>query len=298
MPRGGRGGARRRGRGTRAGRWAHRSEVPSFDAASVAAGGSGVGGDGGLYAALAGAGLAYGADFQGLRGVWRRGDELFAEAQLPEGVLEGGFAFGLHPALLDGACTRSRSRPPEGRSVALPFSWSGVSSAGVGATTLRVRFERVRGERASRSRLRMRRASRWRGCERLATRPRRPSSCSGALVSQRRRAVTGAVDGPRCRAPRPRRRAAAAAGRCWGERLRAQAQQRSGALRGARRAAKGAHRRRLRAAVVIALVMAPARRMWRTTMWRRARTKPLRRRSSCCKAWLADERCASTRWSW
>src|SRR5262249_41057479 len=40
----------------------------------------------GFYDALLASGVTYGPDFQGLRAVWRRGDELFAEATLPETV--------------------------------------------------------------------------------------------------------------------------------------------------------------------------------------------------------------------
>ncbi|WP_229860046.1 polyketide synthase dehydratase domain-containing protein, partial [Streptomyces anandii] len=53
----------------------------------------------GLYGELAESGLAYGPVFRGLRGVWRRGDELFAEVVLPEQAQDSAAAFGLHPAL-------------------------------------------------------------------------------------------------------------------------------------------------------------------------------------------------------
>ncbi|MBO1420439.1 polyketide synthase dehydratase domain-containing protein, partial [Streptomyces sp. FH025] len=55
----------------------------------------------GFYPALAESGLAYGPAFQGVRAAWRRGEELFAEVALPDGVSAAGF--GLHPALLDAA---------------------------------------------------------------------------------------------------------------------------------------------------------------------------------------------------
>ncbi|WP_308800281.1 polyketide synthase dehydratase domain-containing protein, partial [Streptomyces sp. UH6] len=38
----------------------------------------------GLYEVLADAGFGYGPVFQGLRGVWRRGQEVFAEVALPQ----------------------------------------------------------------------------------------------------------------------------------------------------------------------------------------------------------------------
>ncbi|XXY19154.1 type I polyketide synthase [Sorangium sp. So ce216] len=101
----------------------------------------------GLHAALADAGLAYGPEFQGLKGVWRRGHELFAEAQLPSSCARDAERFALHPALLDSALHALALGDARGRSVALPFAWTGVSLRAVGATTLRVRFER-RGEHA------------------------------------------------------------------------------------------------------------------------------------------------------
>src|SRR5262249_22131366 len=55
----------------------------------------------GFYPALAEAGLAYGPAFQGVRAAWRRGDELFAEVVLAEGLDVVGV--GLHPVLLDAA---------------------------------------------------------------------------------------------------------------------------------------------------------------------------------------------------
>jgi acyl transferase domain-containing protein len=55
-----------------------------------------------FYAGLAEAGLVYGAGFRGLRTVWRRGEELFAEIALPESLADVD-RFGIHPALLDAA---------------------------------------------------------------------------------------------------------------------------------------------------------------------------------------------------
>ncbi|WP_306338972.1 polyketide synthase dehydratase domain-containing protein, partial [Streptomyces sp. KL118A] len=51
------------------------------------------------YETLAGLGYGYGPVFQGLRAVWRDGDDLFADVQLPAEADE----FGVHPALLDAA---------------------------------------------------------------------------------------------------------------------------------------------------------------------------------------------------
>ncbi|MFC4907612.1 SDR family NAD(P)-dependent oxidoreductase [Actinomadura gamaensis] len=97
----------------------------------------------GFYAELADAGLSYGPAFQGLKAVWRRGDEVFAEVEAPSGAEAG--AFGLHPAVLDAALHAiALSGAVEGGEAALPFSWSGVELHASGASALRVRVTRVR----------------------------------------------------------------------------------------------------------------------------------------------------------
>ncbi|RDG37223.1 type I polyketide synthase, partial [Streptomyces corynorhini] len=93
----------------------------------------------GVYERFAGLGLSYGPVFRGLRGVWRRGGEVFAEVALPEGVSGGGF--GVHPALLDAALHGVMFTSVFGEGgVRLPFGWSGVSLWGSGAGVLRVRL--------------------------------------------------------------------------------------------------------------------------------------------------------------
>ncbi|MCX2729172.1 SDR family NAD(P)-dependent oxidoreductase [Saccharopolyspora sp. NFXS83] len=93
-----------------------------------------------LHERMSEVGLTYGPAFRGLRGVWRRGEEIFAEATLPGPDASG---FGLHPALLDAALhpvalggftSGSGARPW------LPFLWSGVRLHAVGADALRVRL--------------------------------------------------------------------------------------------------------------------------------------------------------------
>ncbi|MEU8874104.1 type I polyketide synthase [Streptomyces javensis] len=80
----------------------------------------------GTYERLAGVGLAYGTAFHGLRSVWRRGEEVFAEAELPDGASTG--RLGLHPALLDAALYAWLAcADGAGDEVRLPFAWSGVS---------------------------------------------------------------------------------------------------------------------------------------------------------------------------
>ncbi|MEU5540687.1 acyltransferase domain-containing protein, partial [Streptomyces sp. NPDC020362] len=90
----------------------------------------------GFYPALAEAGLAYGPVFQGTRAVWRRGEELFAEVALPEGVAVAGF--GVHPALLD-AALHVMGLGVEREGLVLPFAWSDVVVHASGAVAARVR---------------------------------------------------------------------------------------------------------------------------------------------------------------
>ncbi|MDN3355700.1 type I polyketide synthase [Actinomadura sp. DC4] len=92
----------------------------------------------GLYDQAAEAGYAYGPAFQGVRALWRRDGELFAEVALPEaaGAADG---FGVHPALLDAALHPLLPMATSGEDVALlPFSWSGVSLHAAEATAIRV----------------------------------------------------------------------------------------------------------------------------------------------------------------
>ncbi|MFE3661321.1 polyketide synthase dehydratase domain-containing protein, partial [Streptomyces sp. NPDC059165] len=94
-----------------------------------------------FYGRFAEAGFAYGPVFRGLKAVWQRGDEIFAEVGLPEEHDELAGAFGLHPALLDSALHAMMfvSMEDVGRG-RLPFSWNGVSLRAAGATSLRVRL--------------------------------------------------------------------------------------------------------------------------------------------------------------
>ncbi|MEU5289371.1 type I polyketide synthase [Streptomyces sp. NPDC020755] len=97
---------------------------------------------GDVYGDLAARGYDYGPAFQGLTRVWRRGDELFAEAALPTDAAAGADGFGLHPALLDAALHSVWYGPVlDGMDGAvLPFSWSGVTLSAVGASALRLRM--------------------------------------------------------------------------------------------------------------------------------------------------------------
>ncbi|WP_374102912.1 SDR family NAD(P)-dependent oxidoreductase [Rhodococcus sp. PvR099] len=98
----------------------------------------------GHYDHLNASGFGYGPAFQGLRAVWRRGDELFAEVQLPPHAEDG--RFGLHPALLDAALHAIGFGPLlEETGAVLPFSWNGVALHKPGATGIRVRLSRSGG---------------------------------------------------------------------------------------------------------------------------------------------------------
>ncbi|MGK4580163.1 SDR family NAD(P)-dependent oxidoreductase [Kitasatospora sp. HPMI-4] len=89
----------------------------------------------GVYERLAGQGYHYGPAFQGLRAAWRRGEETFAEVELPVEAQQ----FALHPALFDAALHAAGIGEEEG-DARLPFAWSGVSLYAAGATALRLRI--------------------------------------------------------------------------------------------------------------------------------------------------------------
>ncbi|WP_327290504.1 SDR family NAD(P)-dependent oxidoreductase [Streptomyces sp. NBC_01198] len=89
----------------------------------------------GAYQRLAERGYGYGPAFQGLRAVWRRGEDVYAEVALPDGTDTAGF--GLHPALLD-AALHAALVTVAGEGLALPFAWADVRLLATGATALRV----------------------------------------------------------------------------------------------------------------------------------------------------------------
>ncbi|WP_344407459.1 type I polyketide synthase, partial [Dactylosporangium fulvum] len=91
-----------------------------------------------LYAELHDAGLTYGPVFQGVRAVWRRGAEVFAELDLPEPGRADVSRFGLHPALLDAALHTLRYADA-GDGTLLPFAFRGIRLYAAGAVTLRAR---------------------------------------------------------------------------------------------------------------------------------------------------------------
>ncbi|MDX3746844.1 type I polyketide synthase [Streptomyces sp. AK08-02] len=99
-----------------------------------------------FYARLIRVGYTYGPAFQGLRAVWRRGEEIFAEIALPEEQRDSAARFGIHPALLDAALHSNGFVTPvdapggadRSRTV-LPFAWNGLALHATGASALRVR---------------------------------------------------------------------------------------------------------------------------------------------------------------
>ncbi|MDQ0578395.1 hypothetical protein QF030_000573 [Streptomyces rishiriensis] len=101
----------------------------------------------GFYEEMFDRGYAFGPAFRGLRAVWRRGEEVFAEVVLPDEQRDNAVRFGIHPALFDAALhARGLVRPDEvadgagGSRTVLPFSWNDVALYAAGASALRVRL--------------------------------------------------------------------------------------------------------------------------------------------------------------
>ncbi|MGC0367062.1 acyl transferase domain-containing protein/short-subunit dehydrogenase [Rhodococcus sp. 27YEA15] len=88
------------------------------------------------YDILAERGFQYGPTFQGLRALWRVGEEMFAEVALPKDVPLS--EFGIHPAVLD-AALHPLALAADGPLV-LPFAWNGVRLHAVQASVLRVQI--------------------------------------------------------------------------------------------------------------------------------------------------------------
>ncbi|MFE2521791.1 SDR family NAD(P)-dependent oxidoreductase [Streptomyces mirabilis] len=104
---------------------------------------------GGMYEALAAASYEYGPVFQGLKAVWRRDGEVYAEVALAQDEASQATAFGLHPALLDAVLQAGAlAEAPGGAAqddageVRLPFAWTGVELRATGASVLRARIRR------------------------------------------------------------------------------------------------------------------------------------------------------------
>jgi acyl carrier protein len=96
----------------------------------------------GVYDRLARGGFHYGQCFRGLKAVYTRGSDLFAEVALPDDLVTDASRFALHPALLDAAMHAPLALDTNSDGAQLPVSWTGVSLYAVGASSLRVRFRR------------------------------------------------------------------------------------------------------------------------------------------------------------
>ncbi|CAM5723509.1 hypothetical protein SBADM41S_05490 [Streptomyces badius] len=97
----------------------------------------------GLYADLARQGMAYGPAFQGLRAVWKRDGEAFAEVGLAHAEQADADRFGVHPALLDAVLHAIGFSAAAADEPVLPFAWEGVDLYAVSTTSVRVRVRPV-----------------------------------------------------------------------------------------------------------------------------------------------------------
>ncbi|SCL21754.1 rifamycin polyketide synthase modules 7 and 8 [Micromonospora nigra] len=97
-----------------------------------------------FYPDMTGLGHAYGPAFQGLRAVWRRGEEMFAEVALSEEPRGDAAAYGIHPALLDVALQPMLLSPGgDATGPRLPLDWHGLTLHAAGASALRIRLAPV-----------------------------------------------------------------------------------------------------------------------------------------------------------
>jgi polyketide synthase 7 len=94
------------------------------------------------YQRLVGRGYEYGPAFRGLRAMWRRGTEIFAEVTVPQDAVVTLDGFGIHPVLMDTAL-HAMGVADEHSPTVLPFSWQGVCLHAAGASRARVRIAPV-----------------------------------------------------------------------------------------------------------------------------------------------------------
>jgi acyl transferase domain-containing protein len=97
------------------------------------------------YRRLSERGYGYGPAFQGLRAAWRDRGHVYAEVDLPDGVDPDEHT--VHPALLD-AAMHADLLVDDGPTL-MPFVWNGVTAHATGASTVRVRITRIRGDEVS-----------------------------------------------------------------------------------------------------------------------------------------------------
>jgi polyketide synthase 12/polyene macrolide polyketide synthase len=79
----------------------------------------------------------------GLRTVWQRDGEVFAEIALPDAVAADAGLFGLHPVLLDGLVQAAALAVADGEQPLVAESWTGVTLHAAGASWLRTRITPV-----------------------------------------------------------------------------------------------------------------------------------------------------------
>ncbi|WP_307832023.1 type I polyketide synthase [Prauserella cavernicola] len=88
-----------------------------------------------IHARFAGTGTDLGSAFRGIGRVWRRGEEIFADLELPEPERLETAAYGVHPALLEAGLRLGGE--------ATPATFTGVCLLATGATAGRVRIAPV-----------------------------------------------------------------------------------------------------------------------------------------------------------
>ncbi|WP_146193942.1 type I polyketide synthase, partial [Streptomyces sp. MA5143a] len=90
-----------------------------------------------FYDTLVGSGYQYGPVFQGLNAMWVRGEDTFAEIDLPDDHHDAAARYGIHPALLDAALHATMLATAGDGRTRLPFVWNGITLHATGATRLR-----------------------------------------------------------------------------------------------------------------------------------------------------------------
>jgi acyl transferase domain-containing protein/NADPH:quinone reductase-like Zn-dependent oxidoreductase len=110
-----------------------------------------------FYRQMGTIGFDYGPAFIGVRALWRRGEDLFVESQLPEDELTHAGGYGIHPALFDAAIQAIAPRmsgadadaPPDGTVLRLPFAFNDVQLHARGTSTVRVQLSPADGDAMS-----------------------------------------------------------------------------------------------------------------------------------------------------
>ncbi|SDY87973.1 pimaricinolide synthase PimS1 [Amycolatopsis xylanica] len=100
-----------------------------------------------VYEYLTSQGYHYGPMFRGLRAIWAKGKEIYAEVALPDDARDHAAQFRVHPSMLDAALSATDflggRKPQDIGASQLPFSWSGVGLYDGGKAKLRCRINWV-----------------------------------------------------------------------------------------------------------------------------------------------------------